>query len=112
MNEQSLFAGSPVPPRLPKIVIPRDARQEIIDYFAVLAIQHDEYSYEGSRIQVILCSLQGDDDPIEDIQATARQQRLHYQQDIHELYQMALEMLYAVRHRLEAEFIQQQQASS
>jgi|SRR5579862_4379821 len=108
MNEQNLFTAIPVPARLPKIVIPVDARREIIDYFAVLATQHDATSYDGSRIQYILRSLEKADDPIEDILATARQQRLPYQQDIYELYQVALEMLYAVRHQLEAKLIQGQ----
>lgn len=108
MNKQSLFTDIPAPPRLPKIVIPRDARQAIIDYFAALALQHDANSYDGSRIGYILRSLEREEDPIEDLLATARMQRLPYQKDIYELYQVALEMLYAVRHQLEAGSLQQE----
>lgn len=112
MKEQNLFAGSPEPPRLPKVDIPREARQEIIDYFAVLATQHGEFSYEGSRIETILGALEERDEPIEDLLETARRQCPPGKRDDLGLYQVALEMLYAVRHRLEAEFIRGQLPAS
>ena len=104
-NQKSLFADIPVPPRLPKVIIPREERQEIIDYFAALASQHDKFSYNGSRIQNVLSALETED-PIEDIMATAKLQRLSHQDAMNEWYQLALEMLYRVRHRIESKVLE------
>lgn len=87
----------PVPPRLPKVAIPFAARQGIINYFTHLDMQTPDNSTEWCHIHNILSSLLHEDDPIEAIYTIARQQQFH------ESYQTALEMLYAVRHRLEAE---------
>lgn len=105
MERQDLFADIPVPLRLSKVAIPSDARQEIIDYFVALEAQIPDNSTDWCRVHNIISSLLHEDDPIEDIYTTARQQQLHFQKDIHELYKAALEMLYAVRHRLEAEYM-------
>lgn len=85
----------PSPPRLPKVTIPVADRQEIIDYFTILDTQLPDNSTEWCHVHNILSSLLHEDDPIEGIQQIARQQP-------HPLYQTALEMLHAVRHRLEA----------
>jgi hypothetical protein len=107
--KDSLFSHLPQPPRLPNVVIPVAARKEIIDYFAALATQHDQHSYEGSRIQAVLRTLNVAEDPIEELLSLDRMQRLPYQKQMNEQYAVGLEMLYSLRHRLEAEWLATQE---
>jgi hypothetical protein len=111
IEQRNLFADIPSPQRMPKMVIPREARQPVIDYFAALSTRYREYSYEDARIQAVLHALQKSEDPVEEIMQVGKQQLHHDQREIHEFYLTALEMLYVIRHHLETEYIQQQSLS-
>lgn len=91
--EQDTLHSTRMPARLKKVQLPIEDRQEIIDYFVCKAMAFSRFSYEGSQIETIVHLLRSSDDPIGDILDSIRRHS--------RLYTEAMEMLYAVRHRVE-----------
>lgn len=110
MPEKNLAEIS-APPRLAKVTIAPADRQPIMDYFLAKLDGYGRYSSDGSVCAAICYILKTDDDPIRGIDDMVRRQFIPgVSTTISPIYAEALEMLYSVRHRLEAELIARTEA--